>query len=742
MGWHIDGEMGGVWTHPIKLVDGYWFGLDGTWLPPATHFISGMGYVQMEYPITEGLEIVRTEFIPESLPVILIGLTLSNPSQQTKEVELTMDVRSDILLTYPWDWSQPTSSFQFNEDDEGSYDEVAERMVFQEQGKPWYAVVGVSDQISKGEVSDKYWGPLNSREQRVNSRHGDGMGGRLSISVEIPGTAYKTIWFAVGGSHTSRDEVDEALTTALANPITLLSEKIYDRLLVYETSYIDIPDEKIQAAFDWSKQNLSDLSFRVNAVHIRDTNEGTEYPSPMIEFNNLKGIAAGFPDYYEFFGADGAYTTFALITSGMWETAMDHLRTIRDVSQVINGDSGKVVHEVMSDGSVYFGAVGQPGNTNETAQFAMAAEQLWLWSGDEAFRDEMYDFIRDGMHFVMTELDANGDNCPEGYGMIERREMADQKLDVSMYTWRALIALRNLAMSKGDQEIVQWSETMANSIQQNLENWWMPAEDLYADSIDDCLEPSGPMQQRHWISVTPLETGLVDADRAASILNTLESEDFTGESGLYHTGVGGGTDGKGELKTWTLPNSVMAVAEANYGRLDEDQALYYMHAIADNLDIEMPGALPEILPSPDYDPFTDMRDRAMFMQAWSSYGIHWPIINHFLGIRPEVPNDTLYVVPQLPPSWPELSVTNLRVGDGSIDVSVEAESNTYRIHVSDHPGLKLTMGYTLPFDADTVSVFLDGAETSYEIVDTIRGREIWIVTNSDVRHELVLTVSP
>src|SRR4051794_11340340 len=35
-GWHITGEMGGVWTPPLKLVDGVWFGLDGQWIPPAS----------------------------------------------------------------------------------------------------------------------------------------------------------------------------------------------------------------------------------------------------------------------------------------------------------------------------------------------------------------------------------------------------------------------------------------------------------------------------------------------------------------------------------------------------------------------------------------------------------------------------------------------------------------------------------------------------------------------------------
>jgi hypothetical protein len=35
MGWHIQGEMGGIWSPPIKLLDGLWFGVDGEWLGEA-----------------------------------------------------------------------------------------------------------------------------------------------------------------------------------------------------------------------------------------------------------------------------------------------------------------------------------------------------------------------------------------------------------------------------------------------------------------------------------------------------------------------------------------------------------------------------------------------------------------------------------------------------------------------------------------------------------------------------------
>ena len=64
-GWHITGEMGGIWTPPIKLVDGVWFGLDDQWIGPATKFSSGWGYTRFDLPTTAGLSVSRTDFVPD-----------------------------------------------------------------------------------------------------------------------------------------------------------------------------------------------------------------------------------------------------------------------------------------------------------------------------------------------------------------------------------------------------------------------------------------------------------------------------------------------------------------------------------------------------------------------------------------------------------------------------------------------------------------------------------------------------
>ena len=70
MGFHTRGEMGGIWTPPVKLLDGIWFGVNGQWIGPATTFTSGFGYVHMALPSmgpsAGGVQLSRTDFARSS----------------------------------------------------------------------------------------------------------------------------------------------------------------------------------------------------------------------------------------------------------------------------------------------------------------------------------------------------------------------------------------------------------------------------------------------------------------------------------------------------------------------------------------------------------------------------------------------------------------------------------------------------------------------------------------------------
>jgi len=149
-----------------------------------------------------------------------------------------------------------------------------------------------------------------------------------------------------------------------------------------------------------------------------------------------------------------------------------------------------------------------------------------------------------------------------------------------------------------------------------------------------------------------------------------------------------------------------------------------------------PGSLPEIAASPGYDPFVDFRERAMFQQSWSAYGVQWPVIRHSLGLDPDVPDRKLAVIPDIPESWPGLLVKNLRVGEGVVAVSAERSGNVYKTVVSAPAGLAVTLGHTLPVGATVESVLLDGAAVEGQVVDSPRGREVRVGTSSDAPRTL------
>src|SRR5215469_3029402 len=149
MGFHTRGEMGGIWTAPIKLLDGIWFGVNGQWIGPATTFTSGFGYVQMTLPSTGGVQLSRTDFAPDGRRAVEIGLTLSAGSQAAN-VNLNVDAHSELMSAYPWGFTTPDQT-TFNLPDQASFN--GNQLVFTDTGTPpaanasrhdWAAIVGAT----------------------------------------------------------------------------------------------------------------------------------------------------------------------------------------------------------------------------------------------------------------------------------------------------------------------------------------------------------------------------------------------------------------------------------------------------------------------------------------------------------------------------------------------------------------------------------------------------------------------
>jgi hypothetical protein len=791
--------MGGIWSEPIKLVDGVWFGIDDQWVGRATRFTSGWGYVRFDLPTTGGLQLQRTDFAPDGRRGALIGLEMTNASGSARTVTVKVDAHSELLAEYPWSFDN-TPHARDQPPDTAAFD--GDALVFRDQGKlPHpnapehdYAALVASDRDPvAGEVgasANEYRGPQGTNvctAQEMPSAcddgpFGKGKGGQLRYAVTVPGGGSQTLWIAVAGSDKGLADARGELEAALDDPAGQLSEKIADRERWGDRSRLSLPgDPRLAQAVDWGKQNILDLTRVAEDLQIRWVDQGRQFPPPLGTVDRARWVGAGFPDYPWMFATDGEYTAFASVAVGQFAQIKDHLRGLRDVSEILNDGSGVVTHEVVSEGTNWFGHDSRRAdtgaynfNTDETVKFPSAVALIWRWTGDDAFRDDLYDFSKRNLRYVVDRLDEDGDGWPEGTGNVERGGMGVEKLDNTVYLIRGLYDLADMARSKNDDATSAWAEDLARRLHQRFEDtWWMRGESQHADSIDDppVGGPNNQQQDQHWIGVTPMEAeltvdglaapGLTTFDHGNDALEVREGDCFSGSRpynlGLFHTGCTGGTDGTGERTIFGLNTAIQAVGEGNYGRLGPGQQQRYTDAEAepmfgqpytDGTPDEQPGALPEILPSPDFDkpgPNDANIDRcwscrAMFVQAWGHYGTAWPVVHQQLGVQPDLGRGRLAVVPQLPSSSP-IAGEDIRLGSGAIDVSAGRTGKAYRttVDTGDAPVDRLAIGHTLPRRARVESVVLDGERHRFRERLTNRGLEVSVETGPG-EHTLVVTV--
>ena len=337
----------------------------------------------------------------------------------------------------------------------------------------------------------------------------------------------------------------------------------------------------------------------------------------------LSGIDAAYPDYAEFFGTDGAYSTYGLAVSGQWKTAVNSAqRHAHGVARSSTAAPGRWSTRSTSTGAVYYGDNSNPGDINETAQFAIAADLVWQWSGDNAVLSRQLQVHRRRASTTWPAWIRARRTCGRSATASWRTPpSAIEALDVASETIQALGALHDMAVAMGDTATASWARPARAAMLTAFGQWWISSQHLYADSICDsrlgrhrCTAAGQQLQQRYWTSVAPMEQDVAPVADAAPRSANWRRPTFTGSCGLYVDGVGG-PEGTGGQTCYLVNTGALAVAEANYGRLP--QAVTDMDKVASQLTVEMPGSLPELAASAQYNPFEAFTSRANVMQAWS-----------------------------------------------------------------------------------------------------------------------------
>lgn len=685
LGWHIEGEMGGIWDHPVKLMDGFAASLKLKGddrvhcLNEAEKFVNypfgNSHYFNWE---EAGISVERFQFVPDGIEGIIVEFRITNSASEAKDITFSFTGMVDLRPTWLGERTD-----MIDAEDAVDFDESLSAVIAHDSRNPWYVVFGSS---VKGEFSSD-----TTNACFGSTRRGYGKNATLNFDVALGANQQQVVPVYIAGSYHSEEIARENYENLRVKTSSLLKDKITLFKKIDSRSHLIIPDKDVEEMYEWLKYNVQWL--------VRDVPE------------QGAGVSAGLPDYPWWFGADMTYTLQGVLATGDHELARNSLNLLRNISRRENGN-GRIVHEVSTNGSVY-----NPGNVNETAQFITVLYTYLAWTGDKELIEEFFPDVIKGIEWLLKDSDPDGNGYPNGSGMMEIPGLDSEMIDVAVYTQQALTSAAAMARVVGEGELAAAYERSAEALKSRInEEWWSPEDESFGDfrgtapeaeaileaaliRADTLLKPWAVAELRetqkrlreypsdesiphviyhNWVVNTPMETGIADPEKAEKALKTAVR--YENPFGVFVTGIDRTEESdsmvlKARKKVFsytgavmTLPTGVQAVAAARYQ--PPEDALEYLHKLRRSFSYALPGSMYEV--SPDF---------GMVTQAWNIYGVAVPLVNHFFGIQPRAHEQTIDILPRLPGAWNEALLENVRVGNNSLRLAIYRKDDHLEYHI-------------------------------------------------------------
>ena len=663
LGWHITDEMGGIWDHPIKLMDGYVLGIQTTdnsyCLKEATEFTNFPVGNQHLFDLGNELLVTRSQFIPDGLEGMIVEYVVTNKSGHELELSLNFSGMVDLRPTWLAD-----SLDIIDGTDEGNFDEASQTWSVQDANNNWFTAFTTNLPESKS-------GNANSCGYE---RRGNGKDFTIQSKLEVGSGVSIPVRYYIAGSYESKIALNQTLEELQENASELLTSKIKRYQSIKSTADLTIPDKRVQEMYTWVKYNTDWL--------MRDVPELG------------RGLSAGIPDYPWWFGTDNTYALQGLLATGQHEEVKATIDLIFKLSESVN-DNGRIMHEASTNGVVF-----NPGNLNTTPYFINLLWKYYEWTGDKDFLEATYPKVQQGLTWLAAK-DKDGNGYPDGAGMMEIHGLHSEMIDVVVYTQAAYAAAVKMAEQLDDDANAKIYQEKADQLKEQINTeWWVKESNSFADFrasraetlklIDDAIVRSDTIKKpwavaelqnlkskialpkdnrvqgfvvhHNWVVNTPMELGIADPDKAAKALET--GSNFASKYGMYVTGLDRdeSTDASSKWKVFsyvgavmTLPTGVQAIGEARYG--NPDKSLEYLKMLSNSFSYALPGSMYEV--SPDY---------GMICQAWNIYAVATPIIEHYFGVKPIAYDQKVIIEPNFPSGWDNARLDNIRVGDNVISI--------------------------------------------------------------------------
>ena len=531
MGFHTRGEMGGIWTPPIKLVDGIWFGIGERWIGPATRFTSGCGHVQhARCPAAAGCSVdahgLRARRAPRRA-----GRPALRRARRRRTVKLACrrPLRADVRSTRgarrrrtPAD-VQPARHGARRRPRAGVPRARARRprrTPSRTTGRrPSAAALGRPARAHRRRVPRPAGrGPADlpglgarhadrARDRCDDTAYGKGAGGELRYEIDVPAGGATTVWFGVGRLRDRRPRraraelARDARTTRRAR---CAPRSPRARGAARATRGSTCPATALlPQGIDWSKQNLADSVQEARDLELRETNAGTNYPPPKgarrprpLRRRRLPGLPVAVRDRRR------VHRLRRPSRSASSSRSRTHLRALRDV--VARSSTATRQGRPRGDHRrrVYFGAErrrrqhGRDGQVPERRRARSGAGRATTRSATRCTTSRRRTWSTSSASSTRTATAGRRASATSsGPGM------GEEKLDNTVvHDARAARPRRPGAQSKGDAATAEWAGAAPPNSRRRFEAaWWMPerpAARRLARRPGQRADPAAPLDRR------------------------------------------------------------------------------------------------------------------------------------------------------------------------------------------------------------------------------------------------------
>lgn len=414
--------------------------------------------------------------------------------------------------------------------------------------------------------------------------------------------------------------------------------------------------------------------------------------------------AAGIPIFIALFGRDSLTTAWesAMVGTQMMQGALPLLARLQgtEVNDWRDEQPGRMLHEAhtgplaalgFNPRSRYYGEVTSSGF------YPVVVSELWHWTGDKElvlpfiepalkalrWKDDWADLDGDGFYEYLSHSTQGVANqaWKDSGDAIVYADGTQASPPIATCEEQAFVYAAKLHMS----ELLWWLDRKdearrlfheAEDLKKRFNQaFWMEDEGCFAMGLDSKKRQINAMGSNpgHCIACGIVDHALVRraADRLMADdmftgwgIRTLSSRNPAFNPFSYHRGT-----------VWPVEHGTFALGFMRYGLHEYVEKISHgMFEAAALFDFQR---LPEVFSGHQRDPqhlFPAMYPKTNWPQAWSSSAL-FTLLQSLLGLYPYAPLHALFVDPHLPPWLPEITLSNLHVGQAVVAIRFYREPN-------------------------------------------------------------------